>query len=189
MTAADLSCHISDIARRLLGPPNDRLSTRHQLRFGTNGSVCVEIDGPKRGSWFDHENSCGGGPWDLLRLKGNLVNGAATDWLAKEIGVQVGGRGGLNIVATYDYRDEQGNLLFQQCRLEPKSFRQRRPDGSSGWVWKTQGVRKVLYCLPELLAAPPGAIVFVVEGEKDVDNLRRNDLVATCNPGCRQAWR
>src|SRR5262245_61227123 len=31
------------------------------------------------------------------------------------------------IVATYDYFDEAGALLFQVCRLDPKSFRQRVP--------------------------------------------------------------
>ncbi len=31
------------------------------------------------------------------------------------------------IVATYDYRDEGGELLFQVVRYEPKDFRQRRP--------------------------------------------------------------
>jgi putative DNA primase/helicase len=28
-----------------------------------------------------------------------------------------------DIVAEYDYRDEESNVLFQVCRLEPKSFR------------------------------------------------------------------
>lgn len=31
------------------------------------------------------------------------------------------------IVATYDYTDEHGELLFQVVRHEPKNFRQRRP--------------------------------------------------------------
>src|SRR5262249_31237500 len=40
-----------------------------------------------------------------------------------------GGRGreGRRIVATYDYRDERGALLFQAVRFEPKDFSQRRP--------------------------------------------------------------
>src|SRR5690606_38796006 len=31
------------------------------------------------------------------------------------------------IVATYEYRDEASDLLFQVVRFEPKDFRQRRP--------------------------------------------------------------
>jgi len=38
------------------------------------------------------------------------------------------------IVATYDYTDESGNLLFQVVRYDPKDFRQRRPDGKGGWI-------------------------------------------------------
>lgn len=34
---------------------------------------------------------------------------------------------GKSIVATYDYTDEAGELLFQVLRLVPKDFRQRRP--------------------------------------------------------------
>ena len=40
------------------------------------------------------------------------------------------------IEATYDYRDEAGRLTYQVVRYPPKDFRQRRPDGSGGWVWE-----------------------------------------------------
>ena len=51
---------------------------------------------------------------------------------------------------------------------------------------------RVLYRLPELLAAMkanPDVWVFVVEGEKDVDNLWTLGLVATCNPGGAEKWK
>jgi putative DNA primase/helicase len=56
-----------------------------------------------------------------------------------------------NIVATYDYRDESGELLFQVVRLDPKDFRKRRPDGRGGWLWNAAGVRPILYRLPGLV--------------------------------------
>jgi DNA primase len=87
------------------------------------------------------------------------------------------------IVATYDYTDERGELLYQTVRFEPKDFRQRRPDVQGGWIWK-KGPRQVLYHLPEVLEA---AIVFVVEGEKDVDTLRQHGFVATTNAGGAKA--
>src|SRR5262249_4681514 len=31
------------------------------------------------------------------------------------------------LIATYDYRDEKGTLLYQALRYDPKDFRQRRP--------------------------------------------------------------
>ena len=92
------------------------------------------------------------------------------------------------IVAEYDYRDESGTLLYQVVRFEPKDFRQRRSDGRGGWTWNTKGTRRVLYRLPELLVADPGAWVFVVEGEKDADNLAALGLVATCNAGGAGKW-
>jgi len=93
------------------------------------------------------------------------------------------------IVATYQYRDEQGVLLFEVVREEPKAFKQRRPDGRGGWIWNLDGVRRVLYRLPELLAAPTDAVVYVVEGEKDADALAARGHVATTNPGGAGKWR
>src|SRR5690349_1815224 len=52
------------------------------------------------------------------------------------------------IVATYNYTDEGGELLYQILRFEPKDFRQRFPDGRGGWTWKKHR-RQVLYHLPE----------------------------------------
>jgi len=93
------------------------------------------------------------------------------------------------IVKTYDYTDEHGKLLYQVVRFDPKDFRQRRLDGQGGWIWNTKGVRKVLYRLPELLAANPSEPVFIPEGEKDVEKLRSMELIATCNVGGAEKWR
>jgi hypothetical protein len=83
------------------------------------------------------------------------------------------------VIATYDYKDESGELLYQVVRYEPKDFRQRRPNGNGGWIWNLEGVRRVLYRLPELLRADKNQWVFVVEGEKDVGKLSDEGLVAT----------
>jgi hypothetical protein len=59
------------------------------------------------------------------------------------------------IVKTYDYCDADGTLLYQVCRLEPKDFRQRRPDGNGGWKWGLEeNQRRVLYRLPEFASYP-----------------------------------
>lgn len=86
----------------------------------------------------------------------------------------------------YDYHDERGNVLYQVVRLHsPKDFRQRYPDPCSrdGWTWR-KFPRQVLYHLPEVLAAH---IVFVVEGEKDVERLHEYGFVATTNAGGAKA--
>ncbi len=90
-----------------------------------------------------------------------------------------------SIVATYDYTDEAGELLFQVVRLKPKDFRQRRPDDKGSWKWTLRGVRRVLYRLPELLKAKQ---IFISEGEKDADKLVSEGLAATCNAGGAGKW-
>jgi putative DNA primase/helicase len=82
------------------------------------------------------------------------------------------------IVATYDYTDEAGTTLYQVVRYEPKDFRARRPDGKGAWIENMDGVRRVLYNLPAVLAA---SHALVCEGEKDADRAVALGLVATCN--------
>lgn len=89
---------------------------------------------------------------------------------------------------TYDYRDEGGVLRYQVLRGPEKRFWQRRPDGNGGWINDLKGVAPVLYRLPELLARPDET-VFVVEGEKDADRLRREGVLATTNSGGAGKWR
>lgn len=100
------------------------------------------------------------------------------------------------IVATYGYQDTSGALLYETVRYSPKDFRQRRPKTASArpehgedWEWSLGDVQRVPYRLPDLLAADAANWVYVVEGEKDVDNLRALGLVATCNVGGAGKWR
>jgi hypothetical protein len=99
-----------------------------------------------------------------------------------------GSPGGRKIAAEYNYRDEKGDSLFQTVRLDPKDFRQRHVNGDGTWVWNLDGVRRVLYRLPDLLAAPLDRTVYVVEGEKDADRVRSFGLVATTNPMGAGKW-
>ncbi|MGI8854452.1 MAG: AAA family ATPase [Thermomicrobiales bacterium] len=92
-------------------------------------------------------------------------------------------------VTLYDYHDADGVLCFQVVRYPDKRFVQRRPDGKGGWLYNLDGVARVLYRLPQLLAADPLAPVFLPEGEKDVNSLRALGLVATTNPGGAGKWR
>lgn len=93
------------------------------------------------------------------------------------------------VVAVYNYTDEAEKMLFQVVRFEPKNFRQRRPDGHGGWIWNTKDVRIVPYCLSRVLkAVAKGLPIFVVEGEKDADNLNALGLAATTNPRGAGKW-
>jgi 5S rRNA maturation endonuclease (ribonuclease M5) len=98
-----------------------------------------------------------------------------------------GDRYNKNIVATYDYKDEQGNLLYQVVRFNPKGFSQRRPDGNNDWIWNLNDINPVLYRLPELIQSTNP--VLIVEGEKDVENLMKWGLTATTSPMGTGKWK
>jgi 5S rRNA maturation endonuclease (ribonuclease M5) len=94
------------------------------------------------------------------------------------------------LVATYSYTDANGEVVLQVLRFRnddgTKDFRQRvpDPDAPKGWTYSIAGLaERPLYHLPEVLeAGQRNGIVFVVEGEKDVDALRAAGYTATCNP-------
>ena len=152
--------------------------TAKELRWGTNGARSVDV---AKGTWFDHEANEGGGVVDLLKREG-----VADPWQwLRENGFAEHRDNGAGakpkIVATYNYTDEHENLLFQVVRLDPKTFRQRRPARpddppdkvKNGWVWSVKGVRQVPFRLPELIEALAlEQRVFIVEGEKDVLDAR-----------------
>jgi hypothetical protein len=185
------SIHMERVARKLLGDPNPRLSTKTELRFGTHGSLSVDLD---KGVWADHEAETGGGVMDLLAREQGLKGQDAIAWLRQECGAQFEDRSQpetsprARIVATYPYVDEDGEILFEVCRFEPKTFKQRRPDGE-GWSWSVRGIRQVPYRLQDLQRAIRiGEMVFIVEGEKDVEALNREGLCATCNAMGAGKW-
>jgi len=95
------------------------------------------------------------------------------------------------IVATYDYVDQDGALIYQVVRKEPKTFLQRQPDPAKpgDWIWNLKGVERVLYNLPAVMAAiAENKKIFLCEGEKDVESLRALGLTATTNAGGAAKW-
>lgn len=97
--------------------------------------------------------------------------------------------------AAYSYTDEDGTLLYQSVRYRyddgSKTFRQRRPDPEhpGQWLHNMDGVRLVLYRLPDVLQAiREKQPVFVAEGEKDADNLAMIGLTGTTSPMGAGKW-
>lgn len=88
------------------------------------------------------------------------------------------------IEKAYSYTDPLGRELYQAVRYEGKQFSQRHAVNGE-WVWSMDGVERVLYRLPEVLKAEE---VWVVEGEKDADNLAAWGYCATTNVGGAGKW-
>lgn len=128
--------------------------------------------------------NAGGSVFDFYMKKYNVDFKNAFDALAKKVKLNTELQ--KRIVATYDYTDEKGELLFQVVRYEPKAFSQRRPDGSGGWIWNLNNVRLVPYNLPEVVKSD---FLIIVEGEKDADNLNTIGFTATCNAMGAGKWR
>jgi hypothetical protein len=205
----DFASLMAPVAARLLGEPNPRLSRPpKELRYGNRGSLTID---PVAGRFFDHENNVGGGVVDFVKHQLGCDHSAAVSWLRREgfipdrqpprppetrlrvvraeaSAAESAAPNASPISATYDYVDEDGALLFQVVRYDPKDFRQRRPDGRDGWLWNLDGTRRVLYHLPDLIRAKEKTI-HVTEGEKDCDNLRALGLTATTNAGGAGKWR
>lgn len=211
--------HAGPVAIELLGEPNKKLSSKDELRFGNKGSLSVDL---KKGTFFEHGTDEGGGVLWFIEKQTGRKGREAVEWL-REHGFAVedrasdsnrhyspdsadGPRGrddGLpfRAVATWDYVDEKGELLFQVVRMEngqigkdgkpEKTYRQRRPDPSKagGWDWSTKGVRQVPYRLPDLLENLRQKLpVFIVEGEKAADRLLDAGVPATTNARGAGKW-
>ncbi len=169
---------------------------------GANFAVTAE-----NGEWYCHTGCKEGG--DALRFlerKDGITFPEALQALAEWAGTtpaplparnghkngqeHKNGQSPRRIAETYDYTDDGGTLLFQAVRYDPKGFSQRVPAEAPGtWTYALNGTRRVLYHLPEVVAAVEAERpVYLCEGEKDADALRALGLTATCNPMGAGKW-
>lgn len=109
-------------------------------------------------------------------------------------------------VKGYDYTDRDGNLLYQVVRyqwklpdggwvIDPKTgnpkktFRQRRKDSAGNVVWNLDGIGHTIFRHAQVeIAIAEGKLIFLPEGEKDVETLEAWGLVGTTNSGGASHW-
>jgi len=86
------------------------------------------------------------------------------------------------VVAEYLYTDHEGKPVAKKARRPRKVFSWYRETGT-GWTTGLKRIEVPLYNLPQVLrAATKGGRVYLVEGEKDADNLIAIGLTATTTP-------
>ena len=90
----------------------------------------------------------------------------------------------MKVFTSYLYLDEYGQELYRKVRTDlgggEKSFISKRKNDDGTFSFSLKGCRRVLYRLPEALkGVAEGKIIFLVEGEKDADELSNRGLVAT----------
>lgn len=183
-----LTTHLQTAGIHLHGEGVQRTATRCPEKQHKPDHWCVSVNVNDQ-IFRCNDCGCGGSVIDWLSIE----QGKSIADVMKELGEKVAGQdfkpatptGKPQIVATYDYADEQGNLIYQVVRLEPKSFRQRQPDNQGGWKWTMDGVTRILFQLSEVLVSK---FVIVCEGEKDCVNLGKLGFVATTSVGGAGKW-
>ncbi|WP_161978356.1 AAA family ATPase [Sphingomonas oligophenolica] len=191
MTAAQLNADIdlakvmAAVARKLLGEPRQITHGGLEWRYGAHGSMQVHIG---EGWYRDHECGEGGGTLALIQRERRCDQRGAFAWLEEQGLKPTGQRNQTARAIFYDYRDEDGAILFRVERRKPANppFLPHGPDGRGGFHSRSgcmQGVRRVPYRLNDLIAAPKSSIIWITEGEKDADRLIAVGLVATTNAG------
>ena len=170
-------------------------------RDGARDSVAID-----REKWFDHAQQEGGGLIELCaRTKFGGTDGPAIqqaqeflgDWLhLEEVKLRKNTAAGRNRhdellaegyveKARYEYCDLDGNLVYFVCRMEhptkKKEFVQGTPDH-----WGVGDVTPIPYNWQAVNASD---WCVIVEGEKDVETLKKDGIPATTNSGGAKKWR
>lgn len=114
---------MAPVARRLLGEPNRSLSSQHDRRYGTHGSLSVDL---RKGRWYDHEACDGGGVVDLIRRETGLANGEAAAWLKTELGIDIADAG------TGSPKADRVAQLISQCQPAAGTLAERYIVGQRG---------------------------------------------------------
>src|SRR5262249_53991702 len=153
-----------------------------EIRYGTRGSLCVDI---KKDVWRDHESGEGGGVIALVIREGKAHDAASaaqyledngfirSDRDAKLNGSKPNGKDRDSeplgtLPDRYPYHDLDGELVFYVERYEnPKNFRPHLPSGKRGLP--ADRSKLVLYRLFQITEAVAlGHTIYICEGEKDV---------------------
>ena len=142
----------------------------------------MTVDDKKAGVWLWYcHGKCkmGGDIITYYMKKHGVTKGVAIKELAKVFGLEIVKQAIKKpvIVASYTYLDEQGKLVYKINRYNPKTFKVDR---------KLTNIKQILYRLPEIVKADK---IWLVEGEKDANNVHKLGLTATTAPFGMNNWK
>ncbi len=112
---AVVSRNADSIARNLLGKPNNKLSSKHELRFGENGNISVAISGTKSGRWYDFSASVGGDMFDLVINRSGCDFKEAADYLRMQVGMG-------NRMASSEFKKYDASFAQNDLNTESKAL-------------------------------------------------------------------
>ncbi len=158
-----------------------------------NPSLSINLD---TGRWKCFTGCGGGDVFNFYQEKHGVDFKTALNEIVNKHGItfpafqHTMSRKGGKVVATFEYKDATGKVIYAKQRIEPgktrpKDFIFKHPNGG-GWG-KGRGCEAVLYRLPELVESD---YIIVVEGEAKADLLNQWGLVATClDSGALSTWK
>ena len=79
----DIAKKMEATAHALLGDPNSRNRRGKEWRYGSKGSLSIDLS---KGTWFDYEAGEGGGVLDLIKREIGGDTRRALEWLERETG-------------------------------------------------------------------------------------------------------
>ena len=182
-------CAITDVASAM-----GLIPTRKQpddWRFGTKFSLSIN---PKKDVFQDYEADTGGGVYDFVIHKGYAANwNEAREWLKSrglvpDDPVAAFEGKGSGVLREHIYRNPDGSINRKSVKLSDGAWRQMRYENGS-LTPGVKGVSNVPYGADRLAEDFSDELVFIFEGEKDVERGWDRDLLATCNVGGAKNWK
>ena len=173
---------IDVVAKHYLGEPFSK--SDREWRYGNKGSLSINLD---NNVWFDHEADEGGGVVDFIRREEGEkadVSKILLETFSAPERCPISFTPSETTPRIHDY-----DGFYQKVKSAEGRWTTRHPDGNGGFSPGMGEQQHRLYGQADLealkLAEQP---IFFVEGEKDVDTLRRHNLFAVSS-GSTSSWR
>lgn len=146
---------------------------------------------------YDMKDICGEDPEQTWKARLEWFYANKYEWTDEGGSRRQGYGEGVHITAEYRYYDRHNKYQYSKIRIEGgaipgKLIRYYTIEGDTASACKQADVTKCLYNLPDFLKLKnKAASVYIVEGEKDVETLRKIKSGFSCcvTPGGASDWR